>query len=143
MPEADGLSYRAAGVDLDAAERAKAGLKDLVARTRDQHTLSEMGLFGGLYAVPGGLRDPVLVSSADGVGTKLKVATLAANHILSAWPSANSVGGGFTCPSLSVSTNCLILSRSRASLSLLTIAPAPPSCAQLGNIVVRLVKPHT
>jgi phosphoribosylformylglycinamidine cyclo-ligase len=80
MPEADGLSYRAAGVDLEAAERAKASLKDLVANTRDQHTLSEMGLFGGLYAVPGGFRDPVLVSSADGVGTKLKLAFLTGRH---------------------------------------------------------------
>ncbi|MFH1764366.1 MAG: phosphoribosylformylglycinamidine cyclo-ligase [Gemmatimonadota bacterium] len=80
MPEADGLSYRAAGVDLDAAERAKSALKELVSRTRDANTLSEIGLFGGLYALPEGIRTPVLVSSADGVGTKLKLAFLTGRH---------------------------------------------------------------
>jgi phosphoribosylformylglycinamidine cyclo-ligase len=73
-------TYRAAGVDLDAAERAKARLKELVASTRDRWTLSELGSFGGLYAVPGDAREPVLVASADGVGTKLKVAFLANRH---------------------------------------------------------------
>lgn len=80
MPESTGLSYRAAGVDLDVADRAKEALKALVAQTRDQHTLSELGLFGGLYAVPGGYEAPVLVSSADGVGTKLKLAFLSGRH---------------------------------------------------------------
>ena len=75
-----GLSYRDAGVDLDAAERAKERLKALVASTRDVWTLSELGLFGGLYQVPDGLSTPVLVSSADGVGTKLKVAFAAGRH---------------------------------------------------------------
>lgn len=74
------LSYRDAGVDLDAAERAKGRLKALVESTRDENTLSELGLFGGLYAVPGGVKSPVLVSSADGVGTKLRVAFLAGRH---------------------------------------------------------------
>ena len=68
------LDYRSAGVDLDAANRAKEALKSLVASTRDEYTLSEVGDFGGLYAVPSDLASPVLVSSADGVGTKLKVA---------------------------------------------------------------------
>lgn len=80
MPEHEGLSYRAAGVDLDAADRAKSALKELVGKTRDENTLSEMGLFGGLYAVPGGFQEPVLVSSADGVGTKLKLAFLSGRH---------------------------------------------------------------
>lgn len=80
MPEPEGLSYRAAGVDLEAADRAKAALKDLVARTRDENTLSEMGLFGGMYAVPESLQQPVLVSSADGVGTKLKLAFMTGRH---------------------------------------------------------------
>ena len=75
-----GLSYRDAGVDLDAAERAKEGLADLVASTRDRFTLSELGSFGGLYAVPPDVESPVLVSSADGVGTKLKVAFAANRH---------------------------------------------------------------
>jgi phosphoribosylformylglycinamidine cyclo-ligase len=75
-----GLSYRDAGVDLDAAERAKDRLKELVASTRDRYTLSELGAFAGLYEVPGDIERPVLVSSADGVGTKLKVAFAAARH---------------------------------------------------------------
>jgi phosphoribosylformylglycinamidine cyclo-ligase len=74
------LSYRDAGVDLDAAERTKQRLKALVAATRDRYTLSELGLFGGLYQVPDDLSQPVLVSSADGVGTKLKVAFAAGRH---------------------------------------------------------------
>lgn len=80
MTEQKGLSYSQAGVDLDAADRAKEALKELVARTRDSNTLSEMGLFGGLYAVPDEIGAPVLVSSADGVGTKLKIAFLTGRH---------------------------------------------------------------
>ena len=80
MTDPSALDYRSAGVDLDAAERAKEGLKELVASTRDKHTLSALGQFGGLYAVPGDVESPVLVSSADGVGTKLKVAFLADRH---------------------------------------------------------------
>jgi phosphoribosylformylglycinamidine cyclo-ligase len=76
----DGLSYADAGVDLDAAERTKEGLKELVASTRDRFTLSELGQFGGLYQVPDDLSQPVLVSSADGVGTKLKVAFQTGRH---------------------------------------------------------------
>jgi phosphoribosylformylglycinamidine cyclo-ligase len=75
-----GLSYRDAGVDLEAGDRAKEGLRDLLASTRDENTLSELGAFGGLYRVPPGMSEPVLVSSADGVGTKLKVAFAADRH---------------------------------------------------------------
>lgn len=76
----EGLSYRDAGVDLDAAERTKDRLKALVASTRDRFTLSELGAFGGLYKVPDDVDQPVLVSSADGVGTKLKVAFMSGRH---------------------------------------------------------------
>lgn len=76
----DGLSYADAGVDLDAAERTKDGLKELVASTRDRFTLSELGAFGGLYQVPDDVDQPVLVSSADGVGTKLKLAFATGVH---------------------------------------------------------------
>ena len=74
------LTYRDAGVDLDAAEHAKAGLKDLVASTADRFTLSELGAFGGLYQVPEGEDTQVLVSSADGAGTKLKLAFATGRH---------------------------------------------------------------
>ncbi len=79
-PDQASLSYQDTGVDLDAAERTKDALKALVASTRDENTLSEMGLFGGLYAVPAGSTAPVLVSSADGVGTKLKLAFATGRH---------------------------------------------------------------
>lgn len=76
----EGLSYRDAGVDLEAADRTKEALRELVASTRDRYTLSELGQFGGLYEVPDTLESPVLVSSADGVGTKLKVAFATGRH---------------------------------------------------------------
>ena len=74
------LDYRTSGVDLDAAERTMGSLKTLVDGTHDANTLSGMGLFGGLHAVPGDGDAPVLVASADGVGTKLKVAFMAGVH---------------------------------------------------------------
>ncbi|MYI45859.1 MAG: phosphoribosylformylglycinamidine cyclo-ligase, partial [Gemmatimonadetes bacterium] len=76
----ESLTYRDAGVDLDAADRAKRSLGPLLDAASDENTLSGLGAFGGLYAVPGGLAQPVLVSSADGVGTKLKVAFLTGRH---------------------------------------------------------------
>lgn len=75
-----GLTYRAAGVDLDAAERAKRSLGPMLAATRDANTLSGLGAFGGLYALPPGMDAPVLVASADGVGTKLQVAFASGRH---------------------------------------------------------------
>ena len=74
------LTYRAAGVDLDAAERAKRAIGPMLDATRDANTLSDLGAFGGLYALPPGVDAPVLVASADGVGTKLKVAFAAGRH---------------------------------------------------------------
>ena len=76
----DPMTYKSAGVDLDAAERAKRSIKSLVSDTGDANTLSELGAFGGLYRVPGDVTDPVLVSSADGVGTKLKLAFMTGRH---------------------------------------------------------------
>lgn len=74
------LSYRDAGVDIDAATRAMGGIAALVRSTRTPDTLSEIGSFGGLYRVPPGLRSPILVASTDGVGTKLKVAFMTGRH---------------------------------------------------------------
>ena len=79
MSEA-GLSYRDAGVDIDAAHRAMRGVAELVRSTATPDTLSELGSFGGLYRVPGDVKRPVLVASTDGVGTKLKIAFLAGRH---------------------------------------------------------------
>lgn len=75
-----GLSYRDAGVDIDAAHQAMKGVAALVRSTATPDTLSELGSFGGLYRVPRGARQPVLVASTDGVGTKIKVAILAGRH---------------------------------------------------------------
>ncbi|MDE2762187.1 MAG: phosphoribosylformylglycinamidine cyclo-ligase [Gemmatimonadota bacterium] len=76
----DPLTYRDAGVDLDAADRAKRALGPLLDAAGDENTLSGPGAFGGLYAMPRGMSEPVLVSSADGVGTKLKVAFMCGRH---------------------------------------------------------------
>ena len=78
--EPGGLSYAAAGVDIDAAARAMKGVAALVRSTATPDTLSELGSFGGLYRVPAAARKPVLVASTDGVGTKLKVAFMAGRH---------------------------------------------------------------
>jgi phosphoribosylformylglycinamidine cyclo-ligase len=79
-PAAGGLSYAAAGVDIDAAHRAMVGVAELVRSTATPDTLSELGSFGGLYRVPRGAKQPVLVASTDGVGTKLKLAFLTGRH---------------------------------------------------------------
>ncbi len=75
-----GVDYRSAGVDLERAEQDKEGFRSLLASTKDGLTLSDLGSFGGLYALPEHVTEPVLVSSADGVGTKLKVAFRAEEH---------------------------------------------------------------
>jgi phosphoribosylformylglycinamidine cyclo-ligase len=72
------LTYAAAGVDIDAADRAVDAIRDLVASTSNRpEVLGGIGGFGGLFEVPPGYVHPVLVSSTDGVGTKMAVATAA------------------------------------------------------------------
>ncbi len=69
------IRYSDAGVDIDRAERAKSKIRALARRTFRPGVLSEIGTFGSLFALDKKRwRDPVLVASADGVGTKLKVA---------------------------------------------------------------------
>ncbi len=69
------ISYRDAGVDIDAANRATEKIRELARATFNERTLSDIGSFGGMFdgAFPN-LKRPVLVASADGVGTKLKIA---------------------------------------------------------------------
>ncbi|HEY7877015.1 MAG TPA: phosphoribosylformylglycinamidine cyclo-ligase [Gemmatimonadaceae bacterium] len=74
------LDYRAAGVDIDAADAAKARIKALVESTFTAGARGAFGGFGGMFRVPPNMRAPVLVSSADGVGTKIKVAIEADRH---------------------------------------------------------------
>src|ERR1700752_4136153 len=75
------ISYSDAGVDIDAATRATDKINELARTTFNQRTLSEIGSFGGMFdgAFPG-LSQPVLVASADGVGTKLKIAFATGIH---------------------------------------------------------------
>src|SRR4029077_16624339 len=69
------ITYADSGVDIDRADRAKQRIKYLAHRTFTPGVVSEIGGFGGMFAVDKKkFRDPVLVSSVDGVGTKLKVA---------------------------------------------------------------------
>ncbi len=75
------ITYSDAGVDIDAANRATAKIKELARQTFNERTLSEIGSFGGMFdgAFPL-MGHPVLVASADGVGTKLKIAFLTGVH---------------------------------------------------------------
>lgn len=75
-----GLSYRDAGVDIDAGDALVERIKPLAARTRRPGVLSGIGGFGGLFQIPEGYRQPVLVSGTDGVGTKLKLAFALDDH---------------------------------------------------------------
>src|SRR5262249_53588447 len=74
-------AYAAAGVNLDAADSAKRQMRAAIRATHGPQVLGEMGNFGGLYTIASlGLREPVLVSSIDGVGTKLKIAIALNRH---------------------------------------------------------------
>ncbi len=76
-----GTDYKSAGVDIDAGHETVRRIKSIARSTFTPGVLSEIGSFGGLFTLAGGgWADPVLVSSADGVGTKLKVAFLAGVH---------------------------------------------------------------
>ena len=76
----DRLDYRSAGVDIDAADDAKHRIKAHVMSTLTAGTRGEFGGFGGMFRAPADVAKPVLVASADGVGTKLKVAIEAGRH---------------------------------------------------------------
>jgi phosphoribosylformylglycinamidine cyclo-ligase len=73
------IRYRDAGVNIDEADRAVAEIKKQAAKTLTPSVLTSIGSFGAGFSLKG-WRDPVLVSSADGVGTKLKIAFLTGRH---------------------------------------------------------------
>lgn len=79
MPKDKGYSYREAGVDIDEADRALRSIRRMAQTTFTRGVLSDIGSFGAFFALPR-MQKPVLVSSVDGVGTKLKVAFLAGKH---------------------------------------------------------------
>lgn len=75
------MDYRSSGVDIDAGNEVVRRIKQLARGTHTAGVLSEIGSFGGLFDLrAAGLSDPVLVASADGVGTKLKLAFLTGIH---------------------------------------------------------------
>ena len=68
------MKYKDSGVDIDKASEAMKAISGFVKATWSENVLSEVGHFGGLFRVPTEYEDPVLVSSMDGVGTKIMVA---------------------------------------------------------------------
>ncbi len=81
MTQDSGLTYRDSGVDIDRAKQAKKRIKELARSTFNSAVLSDIGAFAGLYRPDlSNFQKPVLVSSADGVGTKLKIAFLTGIH---------------------------------------------------------------
>jgi phosphoribosylformylglycinamidine cyclo-ligase len=76
----DVLTYRAAGVDIDAGNAVVERIKPLVKRTFRPEVMGGLGGFGGLFDLSGRYREPVLVSGTDGVGTKLKLAQILGRH---------------------------------------------------------------
>ena len=78
MPES--LSYRDAGVDIDAGDALVEAIKPFARRTMRPEVLAGLGGFGALCAIPKKYREPILVSGTDGVGTKLKLAFMLGRH---------------------------------------------------------------
>ena len=74
------MDYRESGVDIDAGNEVVSRIRSLARGTYTSGVLSDIGSFGGLFALPGAAGDTVLVSSADGVGTKLRVAFMTGVH---------------------------------------------------------------
>jgi phosphoribosylformylglycinamidine cyclo-ligase len=74
------ITYRDAGVDIDAGDSLVERIKPHVKRTFRPEVLTDLGGFAGLCALPRGYKDPVLVACTDGVGTKLKLAFLTGRH---------------------------------------------------------------
>ncbi|HEX6929511.1 MAG TPA: phosphoribosylformylglycinamidine cyclo-ligase [Gammaproteobacteria bacterium] len=80
MTEKRSLTYRDAGVDIDAGEALVDRIKPAAARTKRPGVLAGLGGFGALFELPSGYREPVLVSGTDGVGTKLRLAIESGRH---------------------------------------------------------------
>ncbi|BBG66819.1 phosphoribosylformylglycinamidine cyclo-ligase [Hydrogenimonas sp.] len=68
------VSYKDAGVDIDAGNAFVEAIKPAVKSTFDKNVIGGIGSFAGAYAVPGGYKEPVMLAATDGVGTKLKLA---------------------------------------------------------------------
>src|SRR5262249_2992958 len=75
-----GITYRDAGVDIDAGDELVERIKPVVRRTQRPEVLAGIGGFGALVEIPAGYKQPVLVSGTDGVGTKLRLAIDTGRH---------------------------------------------------------------
>jgi phosphoribosylformylglycinamidine cyclo-ligase len=80
MTEGPGITYRDAGVDIDAGDELVERIKPLVRRAQRPEVLAGIGGFGALVELPAGYRRPVLVAGTDGVGTKLRLAIETGRH---------------------------------------------------------------
>jgi phosphoribosylformylglycinamidine cyclo-ligase len=80
MSDTPGITYRDAGVDIDAGDELVERIKPLVRRAQRREVLAGIGGFGALVELPAGYRRPVLVSGTDGVGTKLRLAIDTGRH---------------------------------------------------------------
>ncbi|HMA12427.1 MAG TPA: phosphoribosylformylglycinamidine cyclo-ligase [Steroidobacteraceae bacterium] len=80
MQKSPGLTYRDAGVDIDAGDELVERIKPIVRRTQRPEVLAGVGGFGALVGLPQRYREPVLVSGTDGVGTKLRLAIDTGRH---------------------------------------------------------------
>ena len=80
MDKPQGLTYRDAGVDIDAGDELVERIKPLVKRTQRPEVLAGIGGFGALVGLPGKYREPIPVSGTDGVGTKLRLAIDTGRH---------------------------------------------------------------
>ena len=79
--KSESASYKAAGVDITAGYRAVELMKKSIARTKNEGSVDDIGGFGGMFIPPiGGMKEPVLVSGTDGVGTKIKIAFMMDKH---------------------------------------------------------------
>jgi phosphoribosylformylglycinamidine cyclo-ligase len=79
MAQAKSIGYKHSGVNIDEADRAVSSIRTMARRTFTPAVLTDIGSFGGGYLLKG-YKEPVLVSSADGVGTKLKLAFMTGRH---------------------------------------------------------------
>ncbi len=120
-----GITYKDSGVDIDASNAAKKRIRELARDTFTPGVLSDIGSFGGMFACDfGGIKNPVLVSSTDGVGTKLKVAVMMNRHntvgadlvnhcvndilVQGASSLASSIAPGFSMESPFATATCLL-----------------------------------
>ncbi|NNM51366.1 MAG: phosphoribosylformylglycinamidine cyclo-ligase [Pseudomonadales bacterium] len=79
-PDQSPLSYRDAGVDIEAGDALVDRIKDVARRTHRREVMGGLGGFGALCRIPSGYRSPILVSGTDGVGTKLRLAMQLQKH---------------------------------------------------------------